>query len=161
MKHRQEETVLDQPEVQVENVEQAVVETPVVQPEPEVPAFNLEEEFKKLQAELAELKTKPVAKNHKAGIPKATKYVRLGALKTFGKVPQQQADIAAILTAKMPVGQEFTEAEVFAFVTEEAGNYPQLRNSKQHPTYLFRYYRGLKNDAPHAGFIAREFLRAV
>ncbi len=158
MKHRQEEAVLDQvAETSVAIAEQ--VETPVA-PAPEQP-FDLEAEFKKLQAELAELKTKPVSKNHKAGIPKNTSYERLGPLSMAGKVPQQQRDIATILEGKMLLGEKFTEAEVFAMLNEGMDAYPSLKNSKQDVTYLFRYYRGLKADAPHAGFIARDFLRAV
>ena len=40
-------------------------------------------------------------------------------------------------------------------------DYPSLFKSTQDVTYLFRYYRGLKNDGKHAGFIARDFLRMI
>jgi len=87
------------------------------------------------------------------------KYVRLGELKTWGKVPQQQADLAAIMAESMDLGAEWTEEEVFELVKDSAKEHESLRKSKQDPTYLFRYYRGLKNDGKHAGFIARGFLR--
>lgn len=78
-----------------------------------------------------------------------------------GKVPQQQADIARILSEGMEVNEQYTEAQVFAMVVKRASEFPKLCNSVQDPTYLFRYYRGLKNDGTHAGFIARNFLRMI
>ena len=103
-----------------------------------------------------------VKKNQKPGKASADrKYTRVGELKTFGKVPQQQADLAAIMVESMDVDAEWTEEELFDLVTTSAKEYASLRNSKQDPTYLFRYYRGLKNDGVHAGFIARGFLRMV
>ena len=89
------------------------------------------------------------------------KYVRLDKLQTFGKVPRQQADLAAILAESMDVGVEWTEAEVFELIKDSVKEYDSLRNSRMHATYLFAYYRGLKNDGTHAGFIARGFLRQV
>jgi hypothetical protein len=44
---------------------------------------------------------------------------------------------------------------------EKSAEYNSLLDSKQDPTYLFRYYRGLKNNGKHAGFVARNFLRMV
>jgi hypothetical protein len=103
-----------------------------------------------------------VKKNQKPGKADPNrKYVRVGEFKTFGKVPQQQADLAAIMVESMDVDAEWTEEELFDLVTTSAKEYASLRNSKQDPTYLFRYYRGLKNDGVHAGFIARGFLRMV
>lgn len=103
-----------------------------------------------------------VKKNQKPGKANADrKYTRIGEFKTFGKVPQQQADLAAIMVESMNVDAEWTEEELFDLVTTSAKEYASLRNSKQDPTYLFRYYRGLKNDGVHAGFIARGFLRMV
>jgi hypothetical protein len=102
-----------------------------------------------------------VKKNQKPGKANASrKYVLLDKeLKSWGKVPQQQADIAAIMSESMDVGSEWTEEELFDLITTSAKEYASLRNSKQDPTYLFRYYRGLKNDGKHAGLIARNFLR--
>lgn len=144
----------------VESQTEQVVETPVAETATQVVEPTLEQKFALLQAELTALKS-VVPKNHKPGIPKATKYVRLGALDTFGKVPQQQRDIAAILEKEMPVGEEFTEAQVFEIVTKRAVDFASLRGSKQDPTYIFRYYRGLKNDGTHSGFVGRKFLRAA
>ena len=59
----------------------------------------------------------------------------------------------------MDLDVEWTEEEVFELVKDSAKEHESLRKSKQDPTYLFRYYRGLKNDGKHAGFIARGFLR--
>lgn len=132
-------------------------------------------EVARLQAELEALKkgdaptiTKKeggsnVKKNQKPGKANASrKYVLLDKeLKSWGKVPQQQADIAAIMSESMDVGSEWTEEELFDLITTSAKEYASLRNSKQDPTYLFRYYRGLKNDGKHAGFVARNFLRMV
>ena len=101
-----------------------------------------------------------VKKNQKPGKADATrKYERLGEFKAWGKVPQQQADLAAIITESVDLGAEWTEEELFDLVSTGAKDYASLRNSKQDPTYLFRYYRGLKNDGKHAGFVARGFLR--
>lgn len=104
-----------------------------------------------------------VKKNQKPGKANASrKYVLLDKeLKSWGKVPQQQADIAKLLGSNMEVGKEYSEAEVFDMLMEKCADYTSLVNSVQDPTYLFRYYRGLKNDGKHAGFIARNFLRMV
>jgi len=101
-----------------------------------------------------------VKKNQKPGKADPNrKYVRLGEFKTWGSVPQQQLDLAKILAESMDLGAEWTEEEVFELVKDSAKEHESLRKSKQDPTYLFRYYRGLKNDGKHAGFIARGFLR--
>lgn len=102
-------------------------------------------------------------KNQKPSKPSTSrKYVLLDkALNTWGKVPKQQADIAAVLSSNMEVDVEYSEGEVFDFLTETAAAYPSIANSRQDPTYLFRYYRGLKNDGRHAGFIARDFIRVI
>ena len=101
-------------------------------------------------------------KNHREVKAKVgRKYVRLGELKAWGKVPQQQADIAAIMAESMEVGAEWTEEEVFELLKDGAKDYASLRNSRQHVTYLFAYYRGLKNDGVHAGFVGRGFIRQV
>ena len=102
-------------------------------------------------------------KNQKPGKANASrKYVLLDKeLKSWGKVPQQQADIARLLGTNMEIGREYTEAEVFDMLMEKSAEYNSLLGSKQDPTYLFRYYRGLKNDGKHAGLIARNFLRMV
>ena len=131
-------------------------------------------EVVRLQAELDALKNggasttvsskggSNVKKNQKPGKADPNrKYVRLGEFKAWGKVPQQQADLAAIMAESMDIGSEWTEEELFDLVATSAREYASLRNSKQDPTYLFRYYRGLKNDGKHAGLIARNFLRMV
>lgn len=104
-----------------------------------------------------------VKKNQKPGKANASrKYVLLDKeLKSWGKVPQQQADIAKLLGTNMEIGKEYTEAEVFDMLMEKSAEYTSLRNSTQDPTYLFRYYRGLKNGLKYAGLIARNFLRMV
>lgn len=121
-----------------------------------------------LQQDLADAKAKKevpvtngVAKNHKAGKADPNrKYVLLTQqLNKWGKVPQQQLDLASILSANMVVGKEYSEQEVFNMVVDGAGDYKSIYSSKQDPTYLFRYYRGLKRDATHAGFVARNFLK--
>jgi hypothetical protein len=105
-----------------------------------------------------------VKKNHRAVKPKdGRKYVLLSkSLADWGKVPQQQADLAAILAKNFTVGQEVSEAEVFATVTAQAPQYPSLAASEQHSTYLLAYYRGYdKKDGKHVGFIRRNFLRMI
>jgi hypothetical protein len=101
-------------------------------------------------------------KNHVMGKAKGGSYIRLtNGLLGGGKIPQQQADLAAILVANMPLGEPVSEERVFGILVENKDKYLSLRQSKQHVTYLFRYYRGLKAQAPHAGFVARGFLRAA
>jgi hypothetical protein len=154
---------------------------PIVVDEPKEEEKEMTEEEKvlaevaRLQAELEALKKDSVApstksnggsnvkKNQKPGKANASrKYVLLDKeLKSWGKVPQQQADLAAIMAESMDVGSEWTEEELFDLIVTGAKEYASLRNSKQDPTYLFRYYRGLKNDGKHAGFVARNFLRMV
>lgn len=104
-----------------------------------------------------------VAKNKRPVNPDpGRKYVLLSkTLESWGRVPQQQRDIAMLLSQLMTVNQEYTEAEVFAAVTDYACEFDSIRKSVQHPTYLFAYYRGLKNDGKHAGFVARNFLRQI
>ena len=112
--------------------------------------------------EAAQTSDNKVAKNKRPGkAAEDRKYVRLGTLETWGKVPQQQYDIAKILTATMEVGKEYTEAEVFGFLVDGAEKYNSITRSVQDPTYLFRYYRGLKNDGKHGGFVARGFLKQI
>lgn len=103
-------------------------------------------------------------KNHKPGKASPTrKYVLLSKkLSDWGKVPQQQQDIADLLAKHMEVGKEYTEAEVFNLLIDQCGEYKSLCNSVQDPTYLFKYYRGLnKSDGKHKGYIARNFVRMV
>jgi hypothetical protein len=127
-------------------------------------------ELSELQTALGELMNAPpeatpatvVAKNHVAAKPDTNrKYVRLATLNTTGKIPQQQADLAKILAESMDIGKEWSEAEVFSLVEESANEYPSLANSKQAPSYLFRYYRSLKADGKRGGFIARGFLQQI
>ncbi len=145
-------------------------------------SWEAEELIAELQKELAELRkaqegTGPMTvvmrkedkvgsslkKNQKPGKPSATRrYVFLtDKLSTWGKVPQQQADIAEILTKAFEVGKEYTEAEVFAALIDGAGDYPSITRSVQDVTYLFRYYRGLKSTATHGSYISRNFLRMI
>jgi hypothetical protein len=117
-----------------------------------------------LKAPLAALKAVPVAAKNKvrSEVHAARSYSLLTeTLAPFGKVPQQQKDLAELMAACFPVGEEFTEAELFSALEKLSFQYPSLANSKQHVTYLFRYYRGLKNDGRHAGFVARGFLRQI
>ena len=102
-----------------------------------------------------------LAKNHVAGKLSNKKYILLTkTLASWGKVPRQQADLAAILAGNMEVGKEYSEEQVWQILDSNYRQYPSLANSKQHVTYLCRYYRGLKNDhKTHAGFVARGFLR--
>lgn len=104
-----------------------------------------------------------VAKNHRPGKVTDSVWVRLGTFEEWGKVPQQQKDLATILTNMMQVGVQYSEAAVFAEVTERAAQFESLRTSDQDATYLLRYYRGLKkkDDPRYAGFIKRNFLRVV
>lgn len=129
-----------------------------------------EELLKVIEAMSAELKalksTSPVTgekKNQKPGKPTAgRKYVLLSKkMADWGKVPQQQRDLADIISKKLDVDEEISEVELFAHISTEYVNYPSLANSTQDPTYLFRYYRGLKNDQKHAGFVGREFIQQI
>jgi hypothetical protein len=122
--------------------------------------------IQKLTDELNELKgtnVTKVKKNQRPGKAAAgRKYVLLSAtLNKWGKVPQQQADIADLLTKNFKIGEEVTEDALFTALVDNAGDYASIYSSKQDPTYLFRYYRGLKNDGKHAGFIARNFIKQI
>ena len=115
------------------------------------------EEKKEVRATGAEGK-----KNHRAVKPQAgRKYVLLSkSLADWGKVPQQQKDLATILADAFAPNVEVEEAEVFAKVTEGAAKYPSLAGSVQHPTYLLAYYRGFdKKDSQYGSFIKRNFLQ--
>lgn len=122
----------------------------------------VEAQIAEAMARLEELKKEdsaPPAKNHRPGNPTNAVWIRLGELSTSGKVPQQQKDLAKILSLHMEIGVEYKEVDVFAFVTDDAVQYASLAKSRQHPTYLLRFYRGLKARGSHAGFVARGFVR--
>ena len=157
-------------EVQMTDEEMAAMDEEIRLKEINAEVARLQKELEMLKSEekievasSTEVKEKSnVKKNQKPGKADPNrKYTRIGELKTWGKVPQQQADLAAIMAESMDVDAEWTEEELFDLITSSAKEYASLRNSKQDPTYLFRYYRGLKNDGVHAGFIARGFLRMV
>jgi|SRR5665213_906928 len=114
-----------------------------------------------LTAELEKMKLQP--KNQKPGVAGTKNRYKLltRVLEGWGKVPQQQKDVAAILAGSMELGREYTEAEVFAMLIDGAGEFPSLTRSKQDVTYVFRYYRGLKKDAKYGGLVARNFLAVV
>jgi hypothetical protein len=123
---------------------------------------QLQAEILKLQAEISKIKETSEKKNHRAVRPQAgRKYVLLSkSLQDWGKVPQQQKDLASIISKSFEVGQEVSEEEVFSKVTEESTQYASLATSVQHPTYLLAYYRGLdKKDGKHAGFVRRNFFQ--
>ena len=103
-----------------------------------------------------------IPKNHRPVTPDPNRrYVRLGPLATWGKIPQQQKDLADMLTESMDIGKEWTEEEVFTLLEENVAEKDSLAKSCQSVSYLFCYYRGLKNDSKHAGFISRGFLRQI
>lgn len=118
-----------------------------------------------LKGELSRITEKKdtMKKNQKPGKASPTrKYVLLAkSLDKWGTVPQQQSDIATLLNGYLVAGTEYTEQEVFDALIDGSGEFKSLYSSKQDPTYLFRYYRGLKNDGKHAGFIARGFLKVI
>jgi hypothetical protein len=129
---------------------------------------EIQEKINAVMAEIAKLKgggkaVDSTKKNKKPGKPNANrKYVLLSdKLASWGLVPRQQADIAKILAHYMEVGKEYSEAEVFGFLVDGAGEYESIYKSEQDPTYLFRYYRGLKKDGKHAGFVARNFIQQI
>jgi len=76
-------------------------------------------------------------------------------LNLAGKVPQQQADLAALIVKYSPV--EVDESDLFDILDEHVAEYDSLNRSTQSVTYLFCYYRGLGRDGKHAGFVARGF----
>ena len=102
------------------------------------------------------------AKNHVDSKPGTSRYKLLSkSLASWGKVPAQQAAIADILAKHFEPGVEVPESDLFAKLVECRDNYPSLKQSKQSVTYLFRYYRGLKHEGNHCGFIGRNFLQKV
>lgn len=109
-------------------------------------------------------KSDGVPKSHVPSKPQVGRtYVRLmDTLPDWGKVPQQQADLAKIMVKHMVKGEAYSEADVFDMVLEHAAEYPSLASSRQSADYLFRYYRGLnKKDGKHVGFIGRKFLQQI
>lgn len=100
-------------------------------------------------------------KNHKGSVPVVgRKYVLLEKeLNAWGKVPAQQQALAEAIVVRHEVGQEVSEADLQETVYAAAAVDARLKGSKQDPWYLFRYYRGLKNDGKYAGFVARGFLQ--
>ena len=124
----------------------------------------VEGRIEELKSELERLKKEDkVKKNQKPGKPDPNrKYVLLSeTLKSWGRVPQQQADVAKLLSSSMAISIEYSEAGVFNILTENADQYQSLRDSIQDPTYIFRFYRGMKNDGKRAGFVARAFIRVI
>lgn len=119
------------------------------------------EKIADLQKQMEQLKAVP--KNQRPGKANDKNHYRLltKVLEPWGNVPQQQKDVAAILVKSMEVGKEYTEAEVFNFLIDGAGEFPSITRSTQDVTYLFKYYRGLKKDAKYGGFVARNLLAVV
>ena len=94
--------------------------------------------------------------------PTSKKYVLLSdTLKSWGKVPRQQADLADIIARSFEVGVPTPESDILEAVEMLSKQYPSLANSVQHPHYLFKYYLGLKDSGKHAGFIARDFMEVA
>lgn len=165
-----EATIIDVGKAAVPEVRLVGRMEPVVVTEKEETMDALEM-IAQLKAKIAQLEAEPavraevveakVAKNHRAVKADPNRsYVRLGELKLWGNVPQQQKDLADIIRRNFAVGESFTEAQLFAVLEASAESYEKLRTSRQHVTYLFAYYRGLKNDgAKYAGFVGRGFLR--
>lgn len=125
-----------------------------------------EQELAALRARLAELTAaEPKAadkpkKNQVPGKPTDKKYVLLTKkFENWGTVPQQQLDLSTILIRGMEIGVEYTEKDIFNMLIDGCGDFPSLCKSKQDVTYLFRYYRGLKNDGKYAGLIGRNLIR--
>jgi hypothetical protein len=119
---------------------------------------EFQNEFEKFKVEGWKVKTET------GDIPRAIKptrrvYVRLGEFRMDGRVPQQQLDLVQILTVGMEIDKEYSEDYVFKILETGRDGYKSLRESKQAVTYLFRYYRGLKAEGRHAGFVARDFIR--
>lgn len=141
-------------------------ETIETAPEPEVqePEQTLIAMIQQLQKQITDLQATnaTVPKNHRPGrIDPSARYVRLGPLSMAGKVPQQQFDLAQIIAKHFPVGEPFSQAQLYEVLAAERGNYRSLYTSVQNVTYLFRYYLGLRNNGKQAGFTARNFLRGA
>ena len=118
---------------------------------------RFKEEFEKYKTEGWKLKAE-ACDRRRAVKPTSKVYVRLGELRMDGKVPQQQLDLAAILTAGMEVDKEYSEDQIFKILEAGRDGYKSLRESRQPVTHLFRYYRGLKAEGMYAGFVARGFI---
>ena len=162
-------------QVVVKQVELVGEPVPVVvhEVEEEVKTMSAEElELEELKAKLAELQgnksnagTAPdanVPKNHREvkADPNRKYFLLSKKLAAWGRVPAQQAALAEIVSAAFEVGEPVGEVELFAELVASRAKYPCLCG-KQSVTYLWCYYRGLKNDSKHAGFIARNFIRVV
>ncbi len=145
----------------VNDLMEDMTEQEVEQVKQSVDNAALLEKIADLQKQMAELKTAP--KNQRPGVAKDKNRYKLltKVLESWGNVPQQQKDIAAILAGGMVLGREYSESEVFAMLIDGAGEFPSITRSKQDVTYLFRYYRGLKKDTKYGGFTARNFLKVV
>jgi ribosomal protein L29 len=156
-------------------VEDAELQAEIDRLKAELREAKMQAEIDQLRKELAEAKEakqtpvtqvgskETVKKNQKPGKPDPNrKYVLMcKTMPNWGKIPQQQADVADILSKNMEVGKEYSEAEVFNMLINNGVEYPSIAKSVQDPTYLFRFYRGLKNDGQRGGYTARNFLRKI
>ena len=107
---------------------------------------------------------KDVPKNQRCvRVSDSRKYVLLSKkMDMSGKVPQQQEDLASIISKHFNVNEPFSEQELWNTLVDQAGEYKSLYSSKQHITYLFAYYRGYDlKDGKHLSFIRRNFLRVI
>ena len=149
---------------------------PVEEPEPETTVYyelgklGIHYQLEELKRKIEEMKnlasgatTTKGPKNQVPGKPSAgRKYVILSkSLAAWGKVPTQQKEVADLILKYLPVGQEIPETTLFDTLQEHAHEFTSLARSRQDPTYLFRYYRGLKNEGKHAGYIARNFIQQI
>lgn len=106
-------------------------------------------------------KANSLPKSHVPSKPSPDRtYIRLlDVLPDYGKVPQQQADLAKIMVKYMEKGVKYPEKFVFDLVLEHAHEYPSLANSKMSADYVLRYYRDLdKKDGKHFGLRNRKFI---
>lgn len=103
-----------------------------------------------------------VPKNHRppARMSGASYVLLTKEMQDWGRVPQQQADMASIIASRFEVGVPFKEWDLFQALEEDKHLYPSLEHSCQDVSYLFRYYRGLScKRSSHAGYLMRNFIR--
>jgi hypothetical protein len=110
----------------------------------------------------AEVVGKVDSRGRKAvGAKSGRTYQRLSAaLADWGKVPQQQADLAKLFAEACEVGKAVSEEALYAYLTSNGDRFESLRKSTMSATYLWSYYRSFsKKDQVHGSFIRRNYLR--
>jgi hypothetical protein len=115
----------------------------------------------KMQERIEELSKVQAKSPASVKLDTTKKYERLGELDGKGSVPQQQKDIATVLSLGMELDTKYSEEDMVGMLEECKSQFTSLLGSKQPLVRLLRYYLGNLNNPGkpnHYGFVERGFI---